>query len=287
MEGRSGQGRELGQAKQRFSWLMSLRDDSGRLSLESVLSATALGLALPYLINDSAAASPLGAGPHPAGSGPSSGGELPTAAGGTNAIPDQQGDTTGGIQRPDPSASLADPARDPNGRLIPLSGLGGWFQPHGTVDLDTARNAIRGADGVSLAAGSSALASSDGSVFRSGSRPQSLASRSGADSTLPAEAAAPENPLAHLLAGMNVVALNGQQLAIAAGPNNSTLLRGRPGATAPSPKSPRCDSSATCNPPPQPRQPLRAWPVEESPTRPSTQGAGRVEELRQAIVEQC
>ncbi len=87
-----------------------------------------------------------------------------------------------------------------------------------------ARNANRGADAVSLAAGSSALASSDGSGFRSGPRPQSLASRSGADSTLPAEAAAPENPLAHLLAGMNVVALNGQQLAIAAVPNNSSLL---------------------------------------------------------------
>ena len=73
MEGRSGQGRELGQAKQRFSRLMSLRDDSGRLSLESVLSATALGLALPYLMSDSAAASPSGAGPDPAGSGPSRG----------------------------------------------------------------------------------------------------------------------------------------------------------------------------------------------------------------------
>jgi len=187
---------ELGQAKQRFSRLVSLRDDSGRLSLESVLSATALGLALLYLINDSAAASTSGAAPHPAGSGPMGGAEPTTAAGGFNPNRAQQRGAAEGIQDPDPQSSLPDPGIDPSGRLGPWSGLGSGFQPQGTVDLDTARIASQGADALPLPTGSSAFVSSDGRGFRSGSRPQSLASRSPADPTLPAEAAAQENPMA-------------------------------------------------------------------------------------------
>jgi len=187
MEVRWFQGKELSQAKQRFSRLMSLRDDSGRLSLESVLSGTALGLALLYLINDiAAAASPAGRG-QPAASGvPLGGGGLASGAGGSNASGAGKKGAGEEIQGAVPTPSQASPVADPNGRLVPASGLGNSVPPNRIAELIAPRPAgpwpaVQGPDFwpgvVSLVASSSALPSAlptvlpstDGSTNTSGS----------------------------------------------------------------------------------------------------------------------
>ncbi len=146
---------------------MSLRDDSGRLSLESVLSGTALGLALLYLINDmGATARTTGPGQAAASSGPLGGGGMATGSGGSTASRKGEAGAARGAQAPERPSSLVGPAASSHNRLVPPSGLGSRLPPQSTAKLDPARDPGQGAEprlgAISLAASSSGQPSTVG-----------------------------------------------------------------------------------------------------------------------------
>ena len=136
----------LGQAKQRLSRVLSLRNDSGRLSLESVLSGTALGLALLYLLNDmGAAAHTTGAGQPAAGSGPMGGGDPASSAAGSSATRAGQEGAPEGIQGAEREPPHASPLGDASGGLGPASRLVGRGA-RGEPQLDSFRTAGQGVE---------------------------------------------------------------------------------------------------------------------------------------------
>ena len=120
---------------------MSLRHDSGRLSLESVLSGTALGLALLYLINDmGAAARPAGAGQPAASPGPFGGGDRATAGAGSRARHGGAEGTALEIQGPTRARLPASSAGVRGDRLVPSGGLMSGALLQAPVELADAGN---------------------------------------------------------------------------------------------------------------------------------------------------
>lgn len=171
---------------------MSLRDDSGRLSLESVLSGTALGLALLYLINDMGAeARTTGPGQPAASSGPLGDGGMATSTGESDTSRMGGAAAARGAQGPERPSSLVGPAASSHNPLVAPSGQGSRLPPQSTAKLDLARGPGQGAEpspgAISLAASSSALPSTDGGENSIGSM-RATPAHSGAQTALKIQA---------------------------------------------------------------------------------------------------
>ncbi|AFY27784.1 hypothetical protein Cyagr_0593 [Cyanobium gracile PCC 6307] len=156
-------GREMSQAVRHLRRAINLRSDSGRLSLESVLTGTALWLALLYLMQDGAmAAGPaegerVAAGPAAVGGGPEDTGSSSDASGdGTGASPQ-------GAERSGPPAApvAAGVGVGDGGQPPPGGGAGGWITPKGTPEAAASPSAgpqeEPGPGSRSMAASSSAM----------------------------------------------------------------------------------------------------------------------------------
>ncbi|WP_216908705.1 hypothetical protein [Synechococcus sp. CCY 0621] len=192
---------------------MSLRNDSGRLSLESVLSGTALWLAVLYLMQDVAEAAGPVQGDQPSPDGFAGGGDPGNGGGADSAPRGGADDSRGALGAPAPPAETVGADGIAAGELpAAVSGPGRWRPPSGgegptagapaSLSQDLAPTAAR-----SLAAGSSALPLAGSAAQSDAPRPTASPSATGrgpggetaaadgvATTTVMAMAAEPEIP---------------------------------------------------------------------------------------------
>ncbi|WP_216903064.1 hypothetical protein [Synechococcus sp. CCY 9618] len=123
----------MGQAIRHFRKVVSLRNDSGRLSLESLLSGSALWLALLYLMQDGA----MAAGPAEGARGSSGSDAGDMGLGGAGPAGGGSGEATAGSSGigspPVPSAERGTDGVAAGEFPAPLSGPGRWNPPGGAT----------------------------------------------------------------------------------------------------------------------------------------------------------